>query len=290
MSASNSLINYTRHNKSSILQLSGLLYYLLLTCAQNTNVSQTGSGCSHKMITLFSQRSRRVPVEQRSVSEMQLLQLFLGKRISKQTVVIDNRQKCTVGTFHRLRGTTAAQVHHLIRYGREKGPDVMDWVQYRYLIVLVLKKKKSISCFHQSQSWLLVKKPTLLLHPVLLWWRWVHLCTASFDATSEGALSCSQTFHQLMSPALCRLPIPLPRQPSSAPASGWGQTALDWAWRCVGWVKTACSLWSLYANYLQILRETAAGDVSKCGACVAASADASLLVMKTPVQSKVACF
>lgn len=58
-----------------------------------------------------------------------------------------------------LRSTTAAQVHHLIRYGREKGPDVMDSVQYRYLIVLVLKKKKSISCFHQSQSWLLVKKP-----------------------------------------------------------------------------------------------------------------------------------
>lgn len=125
MSASNSLINYSSHNKSSILQLSGLLYYLLLTCAQNTNVSQTGSGCSHKMITPFSQRSRRVRAERRSVSEMQLLQLFLGKRISKQTIVIDNRRKCTVGTFHRLRSTTAAQVHHLIRYGREKGPDVV---------------------------------------------------------------------------------------------------------------------------------------------------------------------
>lgn len=56
---------------------------------------------------------------------MQLLQLFLGKRISKQTIVIDNRRKRTVGTFHRLRSTTAAQVHHLIRYGREKGPDVV---------------------------------------------------------------------------------------------------------------------------------------------------------------------
>lgn len=130
-------------------------------------------------------------------------------------------------------------------------------------------------------------KTSLLLHPVLLWWRWVHLCTASFDASSEGALSCSQTFHQLMSKALCRLPIP---QRRLSPASGWGQTALDWAWRCVGWVKTACSLWSLYANYLQILSETAPGDISKCGACVAASAAALLLVMKKTAGSEVACF
>lgn len=48
MSASNSLINYSSCNKSSIPQLSGLLYYLLLNCAQNTDVSQTGSGCSHR--------------------------------------------------------------------------------------------------------------------------------------------------------------------------------------------------------------------------------------------------
>lgn len=125
-SASNSLINYTSHNKSSILQLSGLLYYLLLTCVQNTNVSQPGSGCSHNMMRLFSQRSCRVPAERWSVSEMQLLQLFLAKRTARQTVVIDNRWKCTAGTFHCLRSTAAAQVHHLMRYGRENGPDVMD--------------------------------------------------------------------------------------------------------------------------------------------------------------------
>lgn len=265
MSASNSLINYTSHNESSILQLSGLLYYLLLTSAQNTNVSQTGSGCSHKMIALFSQRSCRVLVEQRSVPEMQLSQLFLEKRISKQMFVIDNRWKCTVGTFHSLRSTTAAQIHHLIRYGREKEPDVIDscstdiWLWWYWR-----KKRKKYELLSSKPILAAAEKNLPATSSCALWWRWVHLCTASFDASSEGALSCSQTFHQLMSKGLCRLPIPLPRL---SPASGWGQTALDWAWRCVGWVKTACSLWSLYANYLQILRETALGDISKCGAC-----------------------
>lgn len=152
MSASNSLINYTSHNKSSVLQLSGLLYYLLLTCAQNTNVSQAGSGCSHKM---FSQRSCRVLVDEWSVPEMQLLQLFLGKRISKQVFVIDNRWKCTVGTFHSLRSPTAAQIHHLIRYGREKGLDVMDSYSTDFWLWWYWRKK-------EKKYQLLSSKPILL--------------------------------------------------------------------------------------------------------------------------------
>lgn len=155
MSARHSLINYTSHNKSSILQLSGLLYYLLLTCAQNTNVSQTGSGCSHKMIALFSQRSRRVLVEPRSVPEMQLLQLFLG---SKQMFVIDNRWKCTVGTFRSLRSTTAAQIHRLIRYGREKGPDVMDSYSTEFWLWWYWRKKRK----KKKEYQLLSSKPILL--------------------------------------------------------------------------------------------------------------------------------
>ena len=37
------------------------------------------------------------------------------------------------------------------------------------------------------------KKNSLILSPALLWWRWMHLCCASFGVSSEGAPSCSQT-------------------------------------------------------------------------------------------------
>lgn len=151
------------------------------------------------------------------------------------------------------------------------------------------EEEKSISCFHQNQSWLLVKNlpATSSCAPLMKMSAFVHRLIWHYQ---WGCTKLQSDLPSIDEPGTLQAANPPASQPSSAPASGWGQTALDWAWRCVGWVKTACSLWSLYANYLQILRETAPGDISKCGACVAASADASLLVMKTTVQSKVACF
>lgn len=41
-------------------------------------------------------------------------------------MIDSDEMKRSIGTFHSIRTTEAARMHHTIRYGREKEPDVMD--------------------------------------------------------------------------------------------------------------------------------------------------------------------
>lgn len=76
-------------------------------------------------------------------------------------------------------------------------------------------------CCTQKEIW--------YLYPVLLWWRWMHLCRASFEVSSEGTLSWS-----IDKQGTAWAANPLAEHSS---VRVWKKkTALDLPWRCLGWV------------------------------------------------------
>lgn len=100
---------------------------------------------------------------------------------------------------------------------------LMSWIQHIYYVIAIVldeigarpKKKKNqlVSPLSSKPISAAQKKPSLVLYPVLLWWRWVYLCSASFDATSEGALSCSQTLINWQARHFVGCQSPLPVRP-----------------------------------------------------------------------------
>lgn len=97
----------------------------------------------------------------------------------------------------------------------------MSWIQHTYYVIAIVleeirarpkRKSAGFTAFIETNL-SCTKKPSLVLYPVLLWWRWVYLCSASFDATSEGALSCSQTLINWQARHFVGCQSPLPVRP-----------------------------------------------------------------------------
>lgn len=92
------------------------------------------------------------------------------------------------------RTTNTAQKHHVIRYG-------WDGLQYSFIMDTAqtlcdsdhtwstTNRGKQSSGF---STFLVPISAAQKLFPVLFWWRWMHLCCASFEVSSDGVLSWSQ--------------------------------------------------------------------------------------------------
>lgn len=205
MGMSNSLINYTCQNKYRILCLSGMFnsWYWLLHSTRASPISTQAK--ASKVHYVFSKSACGVVIYQKDVTCQKKKKKKWGHLASivaiysfffhKLEFANDTRAEGYIfGTSHYENSTNTAQKHRIIRYGWEYTYGIiMDTAQTLCYSDGTWSATNGGKNHRVSALSLTISAAQKLLDTVLLWWRRMHLCCASFEGSSEGALSWSQT-------------------------------------------------------------------------------------------------